>query len=641
MTTPAEPPYEPAHTPTPTSYQRGYWYNLHGYDWYFNEPLRRADENGYESRNDDLTDDLLPGHIRQAEELHELILEIDYGLLQELPHESGVATTFAYLLQQYLENKAHERAERRAEKIPVLRQNTDKTGAVTDEITVDTALLYETPVISVLVGKSFFEVAIRALRPTDLSLVWEDLARAFADPRLLYHRNGQGKYGQSVSLMREATLLLDALRNRSEHYAGALWHNDVTLRTGMNGASLAPFDMTHTSRRLIPALDALARELDPRQGQRRCSFRTTDSSLMGIAFQTPPKPRSVEHFFQETDESHLRYNHGGSLETDDTDVLLSVSFPLTLSHTMTASLLAQIIAQIVYETVGERAELRADRYVYGDEFVITFAMGGDWSTEDARAIIDTLMKIPSQSEDLLPEVRLLAFMEDFHLDGHFESVLYTRRVEVEGLTVERLRSQLHEAFRRFHLPEPLVRGELLDAYPPLLEPTGLRVTYGSGEGTAFPPFLEVGELERDFLEPDGEHFHSSCHFGEGKYPFLAPHRLTVSDTWIIAEWFTEEVPDSALVRRIALRWKDIRAWFAIGEATALMDEAGRAFFIVPILYDRVGPLYSLLQEHHSRIKASVVNATGGETELRQRVRDMVAHHAQMKLRQDLHKNRKE
>ena len=155
---------------------------------------------------------------------------------------------------------------------------------------------------------------------------------------------------------------------------------------------------------------------------------------------------------------------------------------------MTASLLAQIIAQIVYETVGERAELRADRYVYGDEFVITFAMGGDWSTEDARAIIDTLMKIPSQSEDLLPEVRLLAFMEDFHLDGHFESVLYTRRVEVEGLTVERLRSQLHEAFRRFHLPEPLVREELLDAYPPLLEPTGLRVTYGSGEGTAFPAF---------------------------------------------------------------------------------------------------------------------------------------------------------
>ena len=614
------------------NYQYGYWYEINGYDWYFTQPARLGDGAVGPIGNEDLDEDELPPHLRHAEEIHYIILDIQYGLLNEIPQEAGVTSAFAYLLQSYLENRALARTGKLASASHPIEQPESVAKSDEDSAQENKA---QTPSISVVAGKSFLEISARAAAPEELVPIWEDLASVLADPKNLYYFDAPHIAANSINVIREASLLTDALRYRQRHYAGALWHNDVTLRTGMSGAALAPLDTTHSPRRIMPAIDVLVHRLNPAQGKVRHAFRTTHPTLMGAAFTTPPQPWTIEEILADSEERPMAFEHGGTLETDDADALLSVSFPLSLSNMMTAVLLAQIIAQITYETVEERAVLRADRYVYGENFVVTFAMGGDWSVEDGRRIIANLMRVPHEGSEVIPEDTLQRFIEEFRLDGHYESVLYTRRAERENISTELIRARLYEAFTRFHLPEPLVTGELQDKYPLLTPAVGLRVAYGSGQGIAFPLPLEENDLERDFLEPEGEQFLSRCRLGSGTYPYLAPHRLSLSDECIVGEWFVEEEPSSALVRRLAVRWADLRAWYAIGEATALMDAAGRVLFVLPTLYDRVGPLYSTLEKYHDRVKSQVINATGGEADLRYRVREMVAYMAQQQAQHDI------
>lgn len=599
--------------PEPTSdhspeYKTGYWYNIHGYDWLYTIPIRHGETNTRSLGNDDVDEEELPAHLINSEEVHFIVLDIQYGALDELPQDSGLTSTFAYLLNNYLEAQAKKRA---------LASNARDPEHV--------------PVITVIVGKSYFEVTALSADFTELTSIWNDLAQVFADPKRLYHVTRGFNATHSMTALKETQVIHDAMRYRARHYAGALWHNDVVIRTGLNGASLMPLDVTHSPRRLVSALDVLAQTLNPVSGKTRVGFRTSHPGLMGAAFTQAPQPRSIDDVLYEDDEKVLNFDGGGTLETDDTDALLSVSFPLSLAHMVTAVLLGQIIAQIVHETVGERAVLQADRYVYGDRFVVCFAMGGDWSTEDGRSIIEALLRVPIEGEAILPEHVLAQFIEEFALDGHHETVLYTRRVERDRVTSERVRELLYGAFQRFHVPQPLVGAVVEEVFVPLVEPFGLRVAYGSGDGVAFPPPLEEGDLERDVLEPGGHSFASHALLGAGKYPYLAPHRLSITDEGIIGEWFLDEVVDSALVRRLAVRWRDVRAWLSIGEATALMDMAGRVLFVVPTLYDDVGGLYSLLAACHDRVKSRVLNVSGGEVDLRYRVREMVAMAMQMKL----------
>lgn len=601
--------------PQPPSYEHGAWYSPHGHDWQYVDPKEPRDEVSWLLKQsfprEGIGDDL--SHV------HHLLLDIDYGVIDEPAQESGITAACGFLLRDFLRSRAAARSGQRQG----------------EEITFS-AFLGGMPVIHVVVGKSQCEFIAIGTDTVRLREVWEDLALAFDTPHVIYRSDDIVVGARAATLMRETQIMSTALMNRHEVYTGALWHNDVALRTGINGAALAPLDIWHLPHRVYPAITRLLGHVHPSGGRVRHAFQTSDATLMGEAFTRPPRPMSEEDFLADTEAPRLAFPQAGYLETDDGQALLSASFPLTSSALIASDILAHIVAQLLHETVGERAQLRAERYVHGDEMVLVLAAGGDWSVEDTRALMLALFgcegmpevtpesRMPSYLLEQLPDERIAELLEGYTITGRFERLLYMRRIEREALTPEVIREQLALAFDGIHLPEPVVRGHLVALFPPLVPPRLMMGAYGSGQGVAFPPPLEADDLARSFYEDEGQHFRCRLHLKTDEMPFFAPDRLTISPQGIALEWFNEHRPSDTLRRRVAFEWAEVRAWVTVGEAIALMDHAGRVMFIIPTIFDRVGPLYDALREReHALAAAGVLMLRGGERELRGHVRRVV------------------
>lgn len=610
------------HSQTVPEYQVGYWYNLYGHDWQYAQPLPIPSSEGGQSEGQSLIPESA---------LHYVCLCVEYGAIDEPPADEGILATFGYLLRSYLRSTVN------AERFPEEAEET-----VTGEV----------PQIDVRVGKSLFEIEVSGTEIAQIAYVWEKLAEVFHSPNIIYHADQLVMGGQAAELVRETQVMLTALQKRHEVYTGTLWHNDLFIRTGLNGATLAPLDITHVPHRVHPAITRLAAHLNPSGGKTRHTFQATDPALMGVGFRQPPAPMDIEDFLDNAPE--LAYSQAGSLETDDGQALISTVFPVTPSGFIASDAFGQIVAQLLREVTGDRTELRGEVYLRGDHLVLTLAIAGDWSVEDARAVVATMYgvqstdsfpakdedeahslppRIPAYSEECLPDHRLAEAIDSYVFSGVPEHILFMRRIENDSPSPELVRDHLKQAFSSAHIPEPLARGELAVLFPPLLPEHLFMGRYGSGQGAAFPPSLEVEDISRSFHAVEGQHFACRIPSKPGEFAFFAPHRLTVSDDFIVQEWYEDTRPQSALCRRIALAWGEVRAWVSIGEAIALVDHAGRALFVIPTLYDRVGELYDALGEFERRVaRQGAVVARGGEYELREIVRGVVAQQVAYEIR---------
>lgn len=665
--------------PIKEQYKPEYWYSLHGHDWQYRLPMTSLgtviDEQGLarlealaNTADPDSTFD--PLNLAEAEyhdidslteaisttrqvpdppfpdsvSVHQILLDIDYGTVNEPAAEEGITAAFGYLLREYLLGIAR--------KLPIATQRSSSPAFITEDgNTTDPSSLQDLlrskiqeendvfmggrPHIDVIVGKSSFEIRATGTRIENLAAVWEALAEGFSTPRLIYHHDNLSFGGGAATLMHQAQIMVEALKKRHQVYAGALWHNDLTLRTGLNGATLAPLDISHEAHRVYPAMNRLAAKLHPNSGKVRHAFHATHPSLMGIGFTQVPRPMSLEELLEETSSYVLSHSEAGSLETDDAQALMSTVFPLSVNGAISAELFSRIVAQLLNEKVGEAATLRADRYVYGDDIVIALAATGDWNVKDARSVVRLMFGIdghdgdpqahPVYHEEHLPDHHIAEFIDAYTLDGYIERLLFMRRIESESASPERVRGELERAFSQLHIPQALVDSELSALFPPLVEAHLMMFYYGSGSGMDFPPALEVDDLARSFYEDDGEYFLGRYPAQPGRSPFLAPDRLSISERGLSVEWFETRNPTSPLTRRIAFTWGEVRAWINIGEAIALMDHAGRVMFIVPTLFDRVGPLYELLRGWEKKLSADgVIMRRGGERQLRAHVRDAIA-----------------
>lgn len=572
-------------------YQHEYWYNLNGHDWQFVDPQPLSEFLPALAEYDDVP-------------VHFLRLFVEYGTLDEAPEDEGVLATFCFLLRQFL---------RVSEPAGVDLRERDFVEGM--------------PRIDVTAGMTLLEVELAGTDVARLAAVWELLAQALDDPKCIYRSEEAVMGGASAVAVRDAQIMSTALQRRGDVVTPALWHNDLTLRTGVNGATLAPLDVSHHPHRMYPAISRVAALVNPMGGKTRHSLLASSPELMGVGFTRPPAPMSVEDLLAEP--APLAFPQAGFLETDDGQALMSAAFPLSPAGIIASVVFGNIVAQLLHEAAGERAELRGELYARGDEVVFSLAAAGDWSVEDGRALLEELVvapgNVPVFGEERLPDHRLAGVIDSFKFSVPLQHLLMLRRVEAEIATPELVRSLLERAFGCLHVAEPLVRGRLRDVFEPLVPEHLMLLSYGCGDGRALPPALDVDDLTRSFHEVDGEHFVTRC-VVKDQMPLFVPHRLSISDELIAAEWYEDGRAESPLRRRIALAWDEVAAWETIGEAIALMDIAGRVLFFVPTLFDRVGELYELLKVRERALAVrGVPILSGGERELRAHVRKIVGY----------------
>lgn len=384
-----------------------------------------------------------------------------------------------------------------------------------------------------------------------------------------------------------------------EFFRGTCWHNDSVLRMGINTIAVRPLVIHHETPVLETKMKALAAELSPHSSDRTHLFVTNTASLIGAVFTEKPAPMSVEAFLRQTDRPAPAYFERGSLETDDSTPILSASAPISAEAFIAHDILGSFLQHHFHEIVGERADLAHSQTLWNDHIIHAVAGQGSWTEEEAHDLIRVLLGIDNSldSPGLLVELtddKLQEFLIDHILHEKWQIQLWLRRIESGNISKEGVREAVKTFLANLHIPHRIATGPLVEHFPPLTPLRGIRVAYAQEEG--YPPALGVDDLDRQFLEPMGEQFWTGLLFDTVNTVQAAPHRLTINDVEIVAEWFVNETPDSALIRRHSVAWADVQAWVMYEQSAILVDRAGRFFELVPEIFLESEKLKAIVEE---------------------------------------------
>lgn len=386
-----------------------------------------------------------------------------------------------------------------------------------------------------------------------------------------------------------------------DFFRGSGWHNDSVLRMGTGSIAVRPLMITHDPAVLEMKMKALAEELSPFRSERTHLFVTNTPALIGTVFTEAPIPMSEESFLRQTDRSSPAYPERGSLETDDLTPVLSAAAPLSANAFMAYGIITGYLRAHTEKIVGERAGLFYTQALWNDHIILFYAGQGRWTEKDAHDIVCVLLGAENSLDSLgleaeLTDDKLQEILIDNELDEGWQIQLWLRRIESSGISKEGVREAIATFLSSMHIPSCIATGPLVDIFPPLLPPRGLRLAYARGEDQAYPPPLKADDLNRQFLEPMGKQFWTGLLFDDSKTVQGAPQRLTINDMEIVAEWFIDETPDSALIRRQCVAWEDVKAWVMYEESTVLVDRAGRFFEVIPQIFLEYTELKTLLEE---------------------------------------------
>lgn len=382
-------------------------------------------------------------------------------------------------------------------------------------------------------------------------------------------------------------------------FPGTSWYNDLVLRIGINSIALRPLVIDHESAVFETKMKALAAELSPFNSDRAHLFVTNTPALIGTVFTEAPTPMSEDAFLRQTGRPAPAYSERGSLETDDIFPVLSAAVPISVEAYVAIDILTGFLRHHFERIVGERAVLGNSQALWNDHIIISYAAHEQWTEQEAHDLICVLLGLENSLDSLgleteLTEDKLNELLIDNDLHEWWQIQLWLRRIESSGISPEGVREAIHTLLATLHIPHRLATGPLIEHFPPLLAPRGLRLPYANEDG--YPPALDPQDLERQYLEPVGEQFWTGVLFEDATTVQGAPQRLTINDTEAVAEWFVDETPDSALIRRQSIAWEEVEAWVMYEGSAVLVDRAARFFELVPDIYLHAKELKSLLEE---------------------------------------------
>lgn len=402
-------------------------------------------------------------------------------------------------------------------------------------------------------------------------------------------------------------------------YSGIAWHNDAVLRTGLTSIAVRPLDIEHAPDERDRKMRALAQEISPHNGDRTHLFITNAPELIGRIFTTPPRHMTEEAFLRSVEQRPPAYEDAGCLETDDPRPLLSMSATISPEAFIAYGIISGFLNAMIEKIAGSRAQVRTSQGLRNRQIIVSYGLEGDWLDIDAHELVCALLgtdnEVDSRGIDAeLSDSRIEEIIEVNGLHEYWEGQLWLHHIAYSQIRTEDVREALREFLSHLHIPARIATGNLVNDFPPLTPMRGWLVSYGGGQGAVNPPPIDAEDLQRDFLEPAGEHFWTGLLFHDVDSVQSAPHRLTIGPEEIVAEWFSEHTPNSALIRRQALAWEELMVWASVGEGLVLIDSAGRFFDLLPDLFPDAERIWELLAAKREQCREAGAMITRGRWE---------------------------